>query len=123
MVYTAESRSLASLEVLVHTEDTLTLASIRWVTIPVSIEESLIETLDPLPEDWNALPAAPSTRKMGSQWAVQSRSPVLRVPSAVMSGEFNYLLNPRHPNFPRLAIGEPQRFSFDPRLSYRPRSP
>jgi RES domain-containing protein len=117
MVYTAESRSLASLEVLVHTEDTLTLASIRWVTIPVGIEESLIETLAPLPEDWNALPVAPSSRAMGSRWAVESRFPVLRVPSAVMSGEFNYLLNPRHPNFSRLAIGEPQRFSFDPRLS------
>ncbi len=117
MVYTAESRSLASLEVLVHTEDTQVLAAIEWATIPVRIAQPLIEVADSLPDDRRRLPAPPSTRELGSLWIEASRSAVLRVPSIVVDGEFNYLLNPRHPDFARLEIGEPQPFSFDPRLS------
>jgi RES domain-containing protein len=108
--------------VLVHTEDTQVLAAITWATIPVRIAEPLIEIAHSLPGDWRQLPAPPSTRELGSRWAVETRSVVLRVPSAVVEGEFNYLLNPRHPDFARLEIGEPQRFSFDPRLSYLKRS-
>jgi RES domain-containing protein len=47
-------------------------------------------------------------------------SVALRVPSIVVDGEFNYLLNPLHPDFAQLKIGEPRRFSFDPRLSTLP---
>lgn len=100
-----------------HTEDTQVLAAIRWATIPVRIDEPLIEIADALPKDWRRLPAPPSTRAFGSRWAAESRSAVLRVPSVVVDGEFNYLLNPRHPHFVRLEIGDPQPLSFDPRLS------
>jgi RES domain-containing protein len=120
VVYTAESRSLASLEVLVHTEDTQLLAAVNWAMIPVSIDESLIEILQALPVDWRQLPAPMSTRGIGTRWAAESRSAVLRVPSIVMDGEFNYVLNPRHPDFSRLQIGAPLEFSFDPRLSRLP---
>lgn len=102
---------------LVHTEDTQVLAGIKWATIPVRIDESLIQIADPLPDDWRLLPAPRSTRQLGSRWVAESRSAVLRVPSIVVDGEFNYLLNPRHPDFPRLEIGEPRPFSFDQRLS------
>jgi RES domain-containing protein len=108
--------------VLVHTEDTQVLAAIKWATIPVRIDEPLIEIADSLPAKWRQLPAPPSTREFGSRWVAESRSVVLRVPSAVVDGEFNYLLNPRHPDFARLEIGDPQSYSFDPRLSYLPRS-
>jgi RES domain-containing protein len=122
VVYTAESRSLASLEVLVHTEDTQVLAAVTWAMIPVGIDESLIETLQALPVDWRQLPAPVSTREVGKRWVAESRSAVLRVPSIVVDGEFNYLLNPQHTDFARLEIGEPFDFSFDPRLGGRPRS-
>jgi RES domain-containing protein len=102
--------------VLVHTEDTRLLAAVRWVTIPVDIDERLIEIAKHLPEDWRELPAPPSARDFGSQWVMQARTPVLRVPSIVVDGEFNYILNPRHADFGRLKIGAPVPFSFDPRL-------
>jgi RES domain-containing protein len=120
VVYSAESRSLASLEVLLHTEDTQVLAAINWAMIPVSIDESLIEILQALPVDWRQLPAPISTRELGTRWVAESRSAVLQVPSIVMNGEFNYVLNPRHPDFSRLEIGAPIEFSFDPRSSGLP---
>jgi RES domain-containing protein len=102
--------------VLVHTEDTRLLAAVQWVTIPVDIDEGLIEIAKHLPEDWRVLPAPPSTRDFGSRWVMQARSPVLRVPSIVVDGEFNYILNPRHADFGQLKIGASAPFSFDPRL-------
>ena len=117
IVYTAESRSLASLEVLVHTEDVSLLSDAQWVTIPVTIDDALIEVLHPIPADWKSLPAPQATREAGSRWVKEARSAALKVPSIVVAGEFNYLLNPQHPDFKRLEIGRALPFSFDPRLT------
>jgi RES domain-containing protein len=115
VVYTAESRSLASLEILVHVEDTRLLAAIRWVVIPVEIDEVLIHAPRTLPRNWWRIPASSATRKFGALWVKQARTPVLRVPSAVTRGEFNYVLNPRHPEFAQLRIGKAASFTFDGR--------
>jgi RES domain-containing protein len=116
-VYTAESRALASLEVLVHTEDTQVLAAIDWIAIPVSFDQEVIEIPGSLPADWHRLPAPQSTGQWGNRWVAEERSVVLRVPSVVVKGEFNYLINPRHRDFGRLVIGSALPFSFDPRLA------
>jgi RES domain-containing protein len=100
----------------VHTEDTRLLAAVQWVMIPVRIDEQFIENAKHLPEDWRRLPAPPATREFGTQWVIQPRSPVLQVPSIVVDGEFNYVLNPRHADFGQLKIAAPVSFSFDPRL-------
>jgi RES domain-containing protein len=115
-VYTAESRSLASLEILVHAEDTGLLTAIRWAAIPVEIEESLIQIPRTLPNTWWRTPPSNATRRFGAAWAKQARTPVLRVPSAVTRGEFNYVLNPRHPAFAQLRIGKAASFTFDHRV-------
>ena len=38
------------------------------------------------------------------------------MPSAVVPAEFNYLLNPKHPSFSKISIGEPQELVTDLRL-------
>jgi len=100
----------------VHTEDTRLLAAVQWMMIPVSIDEQLIENAKHLPKDWRQLPAPPSTREFGTQWVRQARPTVLQVPSIVVDGEFNYVLNPRHADFGQLKIGVSASFSFDRRL-------
>jgi RES domain-containing protein len=115
LVYTAESRSLASLEILVHAEDTSLLAAIRWKVIPVELDESLVHIPKTLPRSWWRIPSTSATRRFGTDWAKQAQTPVLRVPSAVTRGEFNYLLNPRHAGFGQLRIGKPVSFTFDNR--------
>jgi RES domain-containing protein len=53
---------------------------------------------------------------VGTHWATAGKTVCLRVPSAVVPGEHNFLLNPRHGDFGRLRIGKPEPFEFDQRL-------
>jgi RES domain-containing protein len=41
---------------------------------------------------------------------------VLAVPSAIIPREWNYLINPEHPDMKRIVVGKPEPFAFDPRL-------
>ena len=117
VAYAAESRSLAVLEVLAHVDDPCRLAQLAWVFAPAEVDPAAVETPARFPETWAAFPHSPASRDFGALWARELRSPVLRVPSAVVPGEFNYLLNPSHPDFKHVKIGQPLAFSFDPRLA------
>jgi RES domain-containing protein len=119
VVYTAESQSLAALEILVHAESPELLQD--YVAIPVSIDPEFIARVDisALPKDWRAYPAAHAVRAMGDDWVARGASAVLRVPSVVIPSESNFLLNPAHRDFAKLKIGEPAAFEFDPRFRNR----
>ncbi len=116
IAYTAGSRSLALLEVLVHMESTRLLE--HYVLIPVTFDLHHVETLSDavLPADWQAHPAPASTQALGEEWVRGERSVVLRVPSVILPAEPNYLLNPLHADFAELEIGEPEALNVDPRL-------
>jgi RES domain-containing protein len=116
MVYTAQSRSLAVLEVLVHLQRTSVLAS--YSLIAARFDEDLVERLDrsALPPGWRESPPPPALQEIGDEWVQSRRSAVLEVPSAIVGEESNYLLNPAHPDFPRIVIEEPHPFDLDPRL-------
>ena len=116
MVYTAQSVSLAVLEMLVHLENEAISAAYRLCM--AELHEADIETLDEshLSADWPAASSQALCRALGDTWAKERRSLALRVPSAVVPQEYNFLLNPLHESFGQLRVGEPQSFSFDPRL-------
>ena len=56
------------------------------------------------------------TQALGTEWLKSRRSPVLRVRSAALSVEWNYLLNPQHPDFSRISFSEPRPIPLDSRL-------
>ena len=117
MVYAAETRSLAALEILVHLGSAELLE--KYVLFEVGIDEALITRVeaDKLPKNWKANPPPEKLRALGDEWILSVSSVVLQVPSALIPGESNFLLNPRHPDFSRLRLGKPVSFDFDPRLS------
>ena len=117
MVYTAGSISLATLELLVHLDTTLVIPS--YSMCPVDFDDSLLEVLDPaaLPSDWRQSPPPSSLQLIGDDWISRASSVVLRVPSAVVEDENNYLINPAHKDFKKLAIGRMKPFPLDPRLT------
>lgn len=119
IVYTAESRSLAVLEILVHLDSPELLK--KYVLFQVEIDESYIGDIDrwALPRNWRTEPAPSKVQNIGDEWSTNGTSAVLRVPSSLVPGESNFLLNPRHPDFPKLKFSEPIPFQFDGRLIER----
>ena len=116
VVYLAGTQSLALLEMLVHlhTPDLLK----RYVLFEVRFDDSLLATVDSrkLPKSWKRSPAPAAAQHLGDAWAAAASSPVLRVPSAIVPSEWNYLLNPAHPDFSKIRIGLRQPLKFDARL-------
>lgn len=55
-------------------------------------------------------------QELGTSWATGARTPVLQVPSVLIEHEWNYILNPVHPDFPQIIWDTGIAFSFDPRL-------
>jgi RES domain-containing protein len=118
IVYTSASAALAALETLVHTASDL-LPRTSYVAIPADIPEDLPILRLPvaeLPTGWEAIPAPPALRVLGTQWLRAAQTAVLAVPSVIVPFEWNYLLNPLHPGFATIHIGSPQPYHFDPRL-------
>ncbi|HEX2855100.1 MAG TPA: RES family NAD+ phosphorylase [Opitutaceae bacterium] len=116
VAYSSESRSLAALEVLVNVRDPSILFREPWTLIAAKIPADLIERPVRVPENWQATPYPPETQVFGDNWMEASLSAVLRVPSVVVLGEFNYLLNPAHADFKKIAISKPEPFLFDSRF-------
>jgi len=115
MVYTSTSRALAALEFFVNLDpieapDDLLMAE---ATVPDSGVE--VMKLDVLPRNWRELDNE-RCRDLGSEWARSSRSVALKVPSAVVDGDWNVLLNSKHPQFAKVKIGAAKPFRFDERM-------
>ena len=120
-VYTAGSLALATLEIIVHLETTETLPA--YSVFELAIPEKLVASLRPgsLPRRWRDDPSPAALRALGDGWLESGKSAVLRVPSAVIGVEFNYLLNPAHPDFSRVTIGPRLPYELDRRLVRAPR--
>lgn len=116
VVYTAEHASLAALELLAHLQRSSVLMS--YALIPCEIPDELVERVDrkQLPRTWRSSPAPAALQRLGDAWAASRRSVALEVPSAIVEVERNVLLNPAHPDFARVAVGEPIAFAYDLRL-------
>lgn len=117
IIYSAESRALAMAEVAVH----LTLATLPsdYVMIEIDLPDSIALKelkLKDLPDDWDTHPPVRSTQKLGDEFIDASDRCVLKVPSAVVQGDFNYLINPYHEDFKKIKIFNVQDFPFDKRI-------
>ena len=117
MIYAAQSQSLAVLEMLVHLDSADILE--KYVLFEVEIDNSYIVNLNKrkLPRNWKMDPVPARVQAIGDAWVTAGSSAVLRVPSALIPGELNFLLNPRHADFQKLKIHKPVSFQFDPRFA------
>ena len=115
VVYVSGALSLAALELLVHL-DARSRTALILVAIPAEIPDELISDPPKLPPSWRAQPPPTETKSLGSAWLRSGASCVLRVPSVLIPVENNYVLDPTHPDFTSITIGDPEVFSFDPRM-------
>lgn len=117
IVYTAESRALAMAEVLVH----LSLQNLPndFVMLEIEIPDAFkVDKLDPkqLPMGWNNFPHLRETEQIGDQFIKMHQSCILKVPSSVVPGDWNYLFNPNHSDSSQVKIISQHDFPFDNRL-------
>ena len=117
IIYTAESRSLAMAEVAVH----LSIATLPsdYVMIEIEIPDNIIIkelNLKDLDEDWNNHPPSTLTQKIGDTFIDSIDECLLKVPSAVVQGDFNFLINPYHTDLKKIEIINISDFPFDKRI-------
>jgi RES domain-containing protein len=119
VVYASETLSLAALELFIHfTRNDITISKSLLaipVLIPYSLERIEISVKD-LKPGWDASPPPDFTRDIGTKWAKNCTSPLLRVPSALIPEEHNFVMNPNHPNFSSITVGDPRPFRLDERI-------
>lgn len=118
IIYTAESRALAMAEVLVHLSLPMLPADYMMLEIEIPDEISIKEiAIADLEEGWNSHPPRTHTQKIGDQFIRENDYSVLKIPSAVVPGDFNYLINPHHKKSKEIKVMDATPFPFDERLS------
>jgi RES domain-containing protein len=121
LCYTSEHQSLAMLEYFVHLDsgDPPPDLVLAVAEAPAAL---LLERIDrnDLPANWRETPAPPSLTKFGDEFVKRAGSVALLVPSALAPTEFNWLLNPAHPDFQKIVIREVEPLGYDQRM-FRPR--
>jgi RES domain-containing protein len=125
VVYTGGSLALSCLEILAH-KSGASLASGDFSVSIIKIDDSMkvieisIEKLQGINDRWHKVINYPITQEIGDNWLRNRESPILKVPSAIIDLEYNYLLNPDHADFSKIEIVSVSKFTFDPRLKANP---
>jgi RES domain-containing protein len=123
-IYCAQSLALATLEILVQVstpEERLEPRSWFEITFP----KSAVEEADrkKLPGNWHSPIPIAATQAIGDSWLTVGKTLALRVPASVLpnSMEYNYILNPVHPEFAKLTTwSHPKNLHLDARLVAAP---
>lgn len=117
VIYTSESRALASLEFLVHIPPVLIPHDlyIATIEIPNRFTPEVCKTKR-LPPNWKEFPPPHRLALIGTNWVLQKKKLLLQVPSALVEDEYNILINPDHPDIRYVKIKKIQKYHFDQRL-------
>jgi len=121
VIYTCESRALCLAEIAVHTPlgilpdgyflQTIQLPNLKHHTLSSKI----------LAPGWDGFPHTSISKSIGDKFLVQAKYLVMKAPSAIVQDEFNFLLNPLHPEFKKIKLKKVEEFRFDSRL-FKPTS-
>lgn len=114
-IYTTENISLAILEILVHVKKYNRPLDYHLLTIsiPDSIKPMIINT-EKLKKNWKDDPSY--SQFMGDEFLKAKHSLFLKVPSAIVEQENNFILNPVHIDVSKIKIISTRLFEFDKRL-------
>ena len=101
VIYTGSTRSLSTLELIVHKNSIITAIPYKVLIIEVKDDKKLIREIseNELPENWRSLAAYSTLQNIGSIWYNKNETLVLKVPSSVIPQEFNYIINTEHSDF------------------------
>ena len=118
VIYCAESRALAVLELVVHRNAIMNRAMYKLMTIMLPDEKKYYKEINPgkLSQNWKSIANYANLQKKGSDWYVKRISLVLKVPSVLVRGEYNYIINTCHPDFDKVILKDTEDYHWDKRL-------
>lgn len=118
-IYTSEHLSLAALEILANTPVYTLPSDLKTLILQIP-ETSITEVeLNGLPADWHGYPAPDSLKENGTRWLLEGDTLVLKVPSAIIESEFNFIINPLHQLMQKVKIIAIRDFKFDGRFKQK----
>ena len=119
VLYAGSSRSLSSLELVVHKGVIKPALLFKVMVISIADDDYLVKQIQikDLPENWRSFAAYSILQNIGSAWFTAQESLVLKVPSAVIPFEYNYIINTEHPDFhKKVSLVRTEEYFWDLRL-------
>jgi RES domain-containing protein len=119
MLYTSASVALCLCELAVHIPFGIVPKDYHLLTIEFpdnSPPQPLPKEGALLPKDWRSVPHSQSTQDIGDKFIAEGKLLVLKVPSAIVPADFNFLFNPKHKDFSKVKIKSAELFEFDSRI-------
>jgi RES domain-containing protein len=117
-VYTTEHISLAVLEILVHIKTLQTPLNYYLITLEIPLSTALVSIDNKkMKRNWKDDPSY--LQSIGDEFLHSKKSLVLKVPSAIIEVENNFIINPAHPDIEKIKILSAENFIFDKRLSLK----
>ncbi len=117
VIYTSSSIALACLENILRRSGLGFSDNFKTVFYKIpddaDIEEALIDELD---KNWRLHSSYAYCQSIGNKWYDKKNSLVLKVPSAIIPDEFNYVIKTASPEINRIKIIEEKPFVPDERL-------
>jgi RES domain-containing protein len=119
VIYAGSSRSLSTLELIVHKGAVVPSEKYQVMIISIADEDTLYKQVHvkDLPRNWRTFTAYATLQKIGARWINSQESLILKVPSAIIPQEYNYVINTEHPDFPRkVQLVRTEAYFWDSRL-------
>lgn len=117
VIYAAGSIALAFLENMVRRQGVGFNSDfkIMIIEIPDDLKIQIIKAKD-LDLGWRAFTDYFKCQPLGDEWFDKGEKPVLKVPSAVLPEEFNYVMNTTHKDFKKVRLIETTELIPDERI-------
>lgn len=119
VIYTGSTRSLSTLELIVHRNFIKPNINYRVMIISVPDSDIMVKTIktSDLPKNWRRFEAYTKLQQIGSDWINSRETLLLKVPSAVIPHEYNYIINTEHPDFKdNVVLTRTEEYFWDDRL-------
>jgi RES domain-containing protein len=116
VLYTAQSASLAMLEVVARINNTVVEAPYCMIVLEVPNDSIKEFKSTELTNTWDNFPAEEQTRLAGDKFVNEQKALLLKVPSIIVPEEHNYIINPAHNRFTDIKVVSKRNISFDKRF-------
>ena len=89
------------------------------MVISIADEDQLVRQvkLSELTSNWRSIAAYSDLQKIGSEWYNKQETLILKIPSAIIPFEYNYIINTEHPDFRnKVSLVRTENYFWDSRL-------